>query len=107
MEADMNILSGLQLSWLKRIVFVTLLSLAPLQFGGASLLCAQGAAREPLAARIGHTDPSKYDSSEKAHGGVGTLMLKALIDGYSAGSNPMNTPLIFLVRGVLPPKTGI
>jgi mannose-6-phosphate isomerase-like protein (cupin superfamily) len=107
MEAGMNLWSGLRLSRLMRIVFVTLLSFASLHFSGASLLCAQVIAREPLAARIGHTDPSKYDPSEKAHGGVGTLMLKAIIDGYSAGSNPMNTPLIFIVRGVLPPKTGI
>jgi mannose-6-phosphate isomerase-like protein (cupin superfamily) len=103
----MHLGSDLQSSRIFRIAFVTLLTLALQGFSVKGLLHSQVSGLKPLAARIGHTDPSKYDPEEKAHGGTGTLVLKALFDGYSAGSNPMNTPLIFLVRGVLPPKVSV
>jgi mannose-6-phosphate isomerase-like protein (cupin superfamily) len=60
------------------------------------------AAREPLAARIVHTDPSKYRPSKSVHGGAGQLDFMALLDGHS-----LDTNLYFLHRGVIEPKSGI
>jgi mannose-6-phosphate isomerase-like protein (cupin superfamily) len=59
-------------------------------------------AREPLAKRIAHTDPSKYRSAPHVHGGAGELLYMGLFDASS-----LNTNLIFLHRGVIPPKGGI
>jgi mannose-6-phosphate isomerase-like protein (cupin superfamily) len=60
------------------------------------------AAREPLSARIAHTDPAKYRPSKAVHGGAGILDLMALFDAHS-----LDTNLFFLHRGVLEPKSGI
>jgi mannose-6-phosphate isomerase-like protein (cupin superfamily) len=60
------------------------------------------AAREPLAQRIVHTDPSKYRTSKAVHGGAGQMALTALLDEHS-----LETNLQFLHRGVLEPKGGI
>ena len=60
------------------------------------------AAREPLEKRIAHNDPSKYRVSSHIHGGAGELHYMGLFDASS-----LNTNLIFLHRGVLPPKGGI
>ncbi len=59
-------------------------------------------AREPLEKRIAHNDPSKYSLAPLVHGGAGTLHYMGLFDASS-----LNTNLIFLHRGVLPPKSGI
>lgn len=59
-------------------------------------------AREPLAQRIAHTDPSKYRSAKAVHGGAGELNFMGLFDAFA-----LNTNLIFLHRGVIPPKGGI
>src|SRR5262245_48681193 len=59
-------------------------------------------AREPLAQRIAHTDPSKYRKAPRVHGGAGELDFTGLFDAYA-----FNTNLIFLHRGVIPPKGGI
>jgi mannose-6-phosphate isomerase-like protein (cupin superfamily) len=60
-------------------------------------------AREPLANRIAHTDPSKYRFSKSVHKGAeGGLNYQGLFDAYA-----LNTNLIFLHRGVIPPKGGI
>lgn len=59
-------------------------------------------AREPLAQRIAHTDPSRYRTVKSIHGGPGTLSLMALFDSHS-----LDTNLFFLHRGVLAPKSGI
>ena len=59
-------------------------------------------AREPLAQRIAHTDPSKYRQAPRVHGGAGELHFTGLFDAYA-----FNTNLIFLHRGVIPPKGGI
>ncbi len=59
-------------------------------------------AREPLGKRIAHNDPSKYHVSPHVHGGAGELRYMGLFDASS-----LNTNLIFLHRGVLPPKSGI
>ena len=60
------------------------------------------AAREPLAQRIVHTDPSKYRSSRAVHDGAGQLDYMALFDAHS-----LDTNLYFLHRGVIQPKSGI
>lgn len=59
-------------------------------------------AREPLAQRIAHTDPAKYRKAPRVHGGAGELHYMGLFDAYA-----FNTNLIFLHRGVIPPKGGI
>src|SRR5262252_5317220 len=58
--------------------------------------------REPLAQRIAHTDPSKYQAAPRVHGGAGELDFTGLFDAYT-----FNTNLIFLHRGVIPPGGGI
>lgn len=60
------------------------------------------AAREPLAQRIVHTDPSKYRQSKAVHDGAGQLDFYALLDAHS-----LDTNLYFLHRGVIEPKSGI
>lgn len=60
------------------------------------------AAREPLAQRIVHTDPSKYRASKAVHGGAGTMDFTGLLDAHA-----LETNLQFLHRGVLQPKSGI
>ncbi len=62
--------------------------------------CAQ--AREPLEKRIMHTEPAKYRKLKAVHGGAGELHYLGLFDAYS-----LNTNLLFLHRGVIPPKGGI
>jgi mannose-6-phosphate isomerase-like protein (cupin superfamily) len=59
-------------------------------------------AREPLEKRIGRTDPSKYRVAKSVHAGAGELHYMGLFDATS-----FNTNLIFLHRGVIPPKGGI
>jgi mannose-6-phosphate isomerase-like protein (cupin superfamily) len=60
------------------------------------------AAREPLAARIAHSDPSRYRHSPAVHGGPGFLDFTALFDAHTLEPN-----LQFLHRGVIQPKSGI
>ena len=64
--------------------------------------CASLAARDPLAARIAHTDPAKYHRSPAIHGGAGALDFMALF-----GDHDFDVNLYFLHRGVLEPKSGI
>ena len=64
-----------------------------LGFSGLALLPI--AAREPLAARIAHSDPSKYRHSPAVHGGAGSLDFTALFDAHTLEPN-----LQFLHRGV-------
>jgi len=59
-------------------------------------------AREPLAARIAHSDPTKYRRSPAVHGGAGSLDFTALFDAHTLEPN-----LQFLHRGVIQPKSGI
>jgi mannose-6-phosphate isomerase-like protein (cupin superfamily) len=67
-----------------------------------ALLVLPLAAREPLAQRIVHTDPSRYRPSKAVHGGAGTMEFTGLLDAHS-----LETNLQFLHRGVLQPKSGI
>jgi mannose-6-phosphate isomerase-like protein (cupin superfamily) len=60
------------------------------------------AAREPLAQRIVHTEPSKYTHHDKVHNGPGFMDFMALFDAHT-----LDTNLFFLHRGVLEPKGGI
>jgi mannose-6-phosphate isomerase-like protein (cupin superfamily) len=62
------------------------------------LLCA----REPLAQRIAHSDPSKYQKYQGAHGGAGELDLMVMFDASALDVN-----LLFLHRGIIQPKSGI
>jgi mannose-6-phosphate isomerase-like protein (cupin superfamily) len=59
-------------------------------------------AREPLAQRIGHTDPAQYRPSKSVHGGPGQLNYMTLLDGRA-----LDTNLIFVHRGIIEPKSGI
>lgn len=68
-----------------------------------TMLCAVSlVARDPLAQRIRHADPSRYRPSPSVHGGAGTMAFTGLLNASNFQSN-----LLFLHRGVLPPKTGI
>lgn len=66
------------------------------------LIAAALLAREPLEQRIGRTDPATYNTAKTVHGGAGELKYTGLFDAFA-----LNTNLIFLHRGVLPPKGGI
>jgi mannose-6-phosphate isomerase-like protein (cupin superfamily) len=66
------------------------------------LTAASAVGREPLEQRIARTDPSKYRQAKRVHGGAGELHYMGLF-----GAQDLNTNLIFLHRGVLPPKGGI
>jgi uncharacterized cupin superfamily protein len=68
----------------------------------AALLVYPLIAREPLAKRIAHTDPSKYSREGHVHGGAGEMLFEQLFD-----ASAFDTTLLFLHRGVLPPKTCI
>ena len=45
------------------------------------------AAREPLAQRIAHTDPAKYNPAKAAHGGAGQMEYMVLFDEHSLDTN--------------------
>jgi mannose-6-phosphate isomerase-like protein (cupin superfamily) len=59
-------------------------------------------AREPLDKRIAHTDPARYTPSSHVHAGAGSLNFLELFDRDAFNSN-----VLFLHRGVIPPKGGI
>ena len=59
-------------------------------------------AREPLAARIARTDPTKFRNSPSVHGGPGALDFMSLFDFHA-----LDTNLYFLHRGAILPKSGI
>ena len=60
------------------------------------------AARDPLEKRIARTDPAQFRKIASVHKGAGELHYMGLFDASS-----LNTNLIFLHRGVIPPKGGI
>lgn len=59
-------------------------------------------AQSTLASRVAHTDPSKYRVAKRIHGGAGELHFMGLFDAKT-----LETNLIFLHRGVIPPGGGI
>jgi mannose-6-phosphate isomerase-like protein (cupin superfamily) len=58
-------------------------------------------AREPLAQRIGHTDPSKYKPIKAVHGGAGELHMQTLLNRDAIHQ------LNFVHRGLLQAKSSI
>ena len=75
---------------------------AAVALGLGALFMTPTAAREPLAGRIAHTDPSRYRHSPAVHGGAGFVDFAALFDAHTLEPN-----LQFLHRGVIEPKSGI
>jgi len=69
---------------------------------GLLLLAAAALAQPPLAERIARKDPAKYRKVKSVHGGAGELHYMEMFDAKALGTN-----LLFLHRGVLPPKGGI
>jgi mannose-6-phosphate isomerase-like protein (cupin superfamily) len=59
-------------------------------------------AREPLAQRIAHNDPSKYRPLKAVHEGAGNMAFYPLLD-----ERALETNLQFLHRGVIYPHSGI
>ena len=59
-------------------------------------------AKDPLASRIAHSDPSKYRKIGKVHAGAGELHFAGMFDASTFSTN-----FIFLHRGVIPPGGGI
>jgi mannose-6-phosphate isomerase-like protein (cupin superfamily) len=59
-------------------------------------------AREPLAQRIAHTDPAKFQTVKAVHEGPGQLSYSVLLDSHS-----LDTNLYFMHRGVMEPKSGL
>jgi mannose-6-phosphate isomerase-like protein (cupin superfamily) len=68
----------------------------------ATLVLSCANAREPLGARIAHTDAAKYSVERGVHGGAGELRFEVLFDEKAFTSN-----LLFLHRGVIAPHSGI
>jgi len=60
------------------------------------------AAREPLAQRIGHSDPSKYQPQKALHGGPGQFDGMFILDSHA-----LDTNLNFLHRAVIEPNSGV
>src|SRR5438067_12519157 len=58
-------------------------------------------ARDPLAQRIGHTDPSKYTRS-RSHGSAGDMACETLLPG-----NALTTNLQFIHRCQIMPNGGV
>src|SRR5216683_209909 len=84
-----GVLPALHNLWMRLILIVSLLAYPLI-------------AREPLAKRIAHTDPSKYRREAHVHEGAGEMLFEELFD-----TSAFDTTLLFLHRGVLPPKAGI
>jgi mannose-6-phosphate isomerase-like protein (cupin superfamily) len=68
-----------------------------------SLLLATTAVQAvPLAERIGHSDPAKFQHLSAVHAGAGTMDF-----GQILGVGALSTNLIFIHRGVIAPHSGI
>jgi mannose-6-phosphate isomerase-like protein (cupin superfamily) len=59
-------------------------------------------ATKALAERIGHTDAAKFRPLVSVHGGAGAMDFAPLL-----GADALSTALIFIHRGVIPPRSGI
>jgi mannose-6-phosphate isomerase-like protein (cupin superfamily) len=68
----------------------------------ASISAATPAAAKTLAERIGHTDPAKFRNASSVHAGAGAMDFGPLL-----GTDALSTALIFVHRGVIPPRSGI
>jgi mannose-6-phosphate isomerase-like protein (cupin superfamily) len=67
----------------------------------AGLLTCSLMTAQPLAQRIGHTDPSKYNVSKPVHAGAGELHYMTLLPRDAVFN------LNFMHRGIILPKSGI
>jgi mannose-6-phosphate isomerase-like protein (cupin superfamily) len=78
-------------------------------FGLSLAIPAAAQSTPPLAERIAHTDPAKYQHLPSVHNGSGPMGYMALFDVKNSQSAKFNlgTNLFFLHRGVLPPNGGI
>ncbi|MGC1303371.1 MAG: cupin domain-containing protein [Caulobacteraceae bacterium] len=72
---------------------------APAQVDATS---SAAAVATPLAARIGHSDPSKFHHLSAVHDGAGTMDFGPIL-----GDRALKENLIFLHRGVIAPHSGI
>ena len=70
--------------------------------GAASAPLLAESANKPLAQRIAHTDAAAYRSLPSVHGGAGSMDFAPLL-----GTDALSTALIFVHRGVIPPRSGI
>jgi mannose-6-phosphate isomerase-like protein (cupin superfamily) len=72
-------------------------------------IAASAQTRVPLAGRIAHTDPSKYQHLPSVHNGSGPMDYMPLFDVKNPQSAQfdLGTNLFFLHRGILPPNGGI
>jgi len=68
----------------------------------ALLLTFPLAAREPLAQRIGHSDPTKYQVQKALHGGPGQFNGMFILDSRAVTPN-----LQFVHRAIMQPKSGV
>src|SRR5579871_6228268 len=64
-------------------------------------LVAPAVARDPLAQRIGHTDPSRYHRS-RSHGSAGDMACETLLPG-----DALSTNLLFMHRCQIMPGGGV
>jgi mannose-6-phosphate isomerase-like protein (cupin superfamily) len=76
---------------------------------GTAASHAQQSGSVPLAQRIAHTDPSKFNHMVSVHNGAGPMDYEPLYDTRSPDVAKFNlgTNLFFLHRGVIPPGGGI
>jgi mannose-6-phosphate isomerase-like protein (cupin superfamily) len=74
--------------------------LAVLTLSLASGVAAQAA--QPLAQRIGHSDPARFRHSTAVHDGAGSMEFGPLL-----GADALSSNLIFVHRGVIAPHSGI
>src|SRR5436305_13470603 len=68
---------------------------------GALVICPL-LAREPLADRIAHNDPTKYHLSKAVHDGAGQMHYFAMFDEHS-----LDTYVILFARGAIVPRSGL
>ena len=73
----------------------------PILLGLSLLLTVPLSARDPLAQRIGHTDPSRYRAG-RSHGSVGDMNCMTLVPG-----NALMTNLYFMHRCQITPGGGV
>jgi mannose-6-phosphate isomerase-like protein (cupin superfamily) len=67
-----------------------------------AILTASAAHAAPLAERIGHSDPAKFQHLTAVHRGAGTMDFGPIL-----GADALSTNLIFIHRGVIAPHSGI
>ena len=69
-----------------------------------SFILGSGAASaaQPLAQRVGHSDPARFRQLSAVHEGAGTMRFGPIL-----GANALSTNLLFIHRGVIAPHSGI